>query len=119
MGLKIIHNQMNSSSGPGWQQIIHPESPATLGGFGVKSFADGETGVGAEGTKPLQRAITLIAIRAKWSLSTPGFPSPGDGLQWSHLVKADHLPPMGAMAIDLNYSVFFTSKSGSLLSHQV
>jgi hypothetical protein len=75
--------------------------------------------VGAKGTKPLQGSIALVAIRAKGSLSTPGFPSPRDGLQWPHFVKTDHLPPMGAVAVDLNYSVFFTSKSGSLLSHHV
>jgi hypothetical protein len=49
----------------------------------------------------------------------PRFSTPRNSLQWPHFVKTDHLPPSGTMAINLNYSVFFTSKSGSLLSHQV
>jgi len=119
VGAEVIHNQVNSSSGPGWQQVIHPESPAPIGGFGRKAFSNGKAGVGAKGTKPLQGSIAFVPIRAKGSLSTPGFSAPRNGLQWPHFVKADHLPPMGTMTIDLNYSVFFTSKSGSLLSHQV
>ena len=48
--------------------------------------------------------MALVAIRAKGRLSTSGLPSPRDGLQWPHFVKADHLPPMGVVAIDLKYS---------------
>ena len=40
-------------------------------------------------------------------------------VQRTHFVKADNLSPSGAMAVDSNYSVFFTSNSGSLLLHQV
>lgn len=119
VGGEIIHNQMDSSSGPRWQKMFQPESPTRIGGFDRKSFPNSIAGVRTKGTKPLQSSITSVTIGAKWGLLAPRFPTPRDGLQRPHFVKTDHLPPPGTMAIDLNYSVFFTSKSGSLLSHQV
>lgn len=119
VGAEIIHDQMNSSAGPRGQKVLQPESPTRIGGFDRKSLSNSDAGKGIKGTKPLQSSITPVTIRTKWGLLAPRFPAPWNGLQWSHFVKTDHLPPPGAMTIDLNYSVFFTSKSGSLLSHQV
>lgn len=113
MGSEIIHNQMNTSTEPRGQKVLQPESPTGIGGFDRKSLSNSDAGVGTKGTKPLQNSITSVTIGTKWGLLAPRFSSPGDGLQWPHFVKTDYLPPSGAMAIDLNYSVFFTSKSGS------
>lgn len=119
VGTEVIHNQVNSAPGPGWQHMLQPESPTKLCRFCGKSFSDGKATVGAECTKPLQGSVAFVAIPTASGMPGPCTPSPGDGLQWAHFVKADNLAPSGPMAVDLNYSVFFTSNSGSLLLHHV
>lgn len=116
---EIIHNQVDPALWPSWQHVFQPKGTARFSRFCGKSFPDCFAGAWIEGTKPLQGAVTFVAIRTKTGTSAPCFTATGDSLQWSHFVKAHHLSPTGTVAVDLNYSVFFTSNSGSLLSHQV
>jgi len=39
-------------------------------------------------------------------MSAPRLAPSGDCLQQTHFIKADSLPPSGAMAVNFNYSVF-------------
>ncbi len=119
VGAEVIHNQVDPALGPGRQHVLQPESPTTFGGFCGKSFSNGHAGVWAKGAKPLQSSVAFVTIRTQPGVPAPCAPSSGDRLQRAHFVKADNLPPPGAMAVDLNYSVFFTSNSGSLLLHHV
>jgi hypothetical protein len=119
MGAEVVHDQVDPTPGPGWQHVLQPESLATFCRFCRKSFSDSDAGMGVECTKPLQGPISFVAIRTKAGASTPCGTSSRDGLQGTHFIKAYNLSPSGAVAVDLNYSVFFTSNSGSSLSHHV
>lgn len=119
VGAEVIHNQTDPALGPGWQHVIQPETSATISRSCGKSFADGKATMRVEGTKPLQRSIALVTVRTQSGLPAPCTSAPGNCLQRSHFIKADNLAPSRPMAVDLNYSIFFTSNSGSLLSHQV
>jgi hypothetical protein len=116
---EVIHDQVDSALGPGWQHLLQPESPTTFSRFCGKSLTDRPSTMGVKGTKPLQSPIAFVTVRTQSCVPAPCVPSPGDCLQWAHFVKADNLAPSGTMAVDLNYSVFFTSNSGSVLLHQV
>ena len=116
---EVIHHQVYSAPGPGWQHMLQPERSAGFGRFVGESFAYCDTGVGRKGTEPLQGSVSFVSIRAKPGSLTPCLSATGDRLQRAHFVKADNLPPARAVAVDANYSVFFTSNSGSVLLHQV
>ena len=116
---EVVHNQVNPTPWPGRQHMLEPESTARFSRFCGEPFSDGDAGVGVKGAKPLHSPVAFVTIRAKARMSSPCFPSPGNCLERTHFVKADNLSPSGTMAVDLNYSVFFTSNSGSLLWHHV
>ena len=119
MRAQIIHNQMDSTSWPVRKHVFQPKYKARICRFVQKAFADGLAGMRAESSKQLKGAIALISIWPTLGRCSPDFTAAWDSLQGSHFVKADHLAPAGPMTVDVNYSVFFTSNSGSVLSHQV
>lgn len=119
VGAKIIHDQVDATPGPGRNHVLQPESTATFGRFCGKSFTNGPTGVRVKCAEPQQSPVSFITSWSKLGPPAPCFTSPRDCLQRAHFVKADNLPPSGTMPVNLNYSVFFTSNSGSLLSHHV
>lgn len=119
MGAKIIHDQMNRSSLPVSQHDFLPELPTGFGILMRGSLADRFSCSWAKSPEPLQGSIARISI---WSASRPLAPllsPPWDRLQGSQLIETNNDSPLGRMTIEVYDSVFFTSKSGSWLSHQV
>ena len=116
---EIIHNHVDSALWPCRQHILQPESKARFCRFCGKSFSCGYACVGVKSTKPLNSPVAFVTVWTEFSMSSPCLSSSGYCLERTHFVKADNLPPSGTMSVDLNYSVFFTSNSGSLLSHHV
>jgi hypothetical protein len=119
VGAKIVHNQMNRAARPKREHLSLPELSAILCRFRGEAFADCPAGGGAEGAKPLQSPIALVAVRPSRRAPTPGLAASGNRLQRPHLIKANGMPSLGRIAVQAHDSVFFTSKSGSSLSHQV
>ena len=98
-----------------WQAEGLPADADLASYFGT----DREACVGRKCTEPLQSPVAFVSIWAKHCSPAPTFTSAGDRLQGAHFIKADNLPPSRPMAVDANYSVFFTSNSGSVLLHHV
>ena len=119
MSAQVVHDQVDPTPRPRWQHVPQPESPATFGRFCGESFSNSDASVGVECAEPLEGPVSFVTVRTKAGARTPCFASSGNGLQRTHFVKAYNLSPCRAVAVDLNYSVFFTSNSGSSLSHHV
>jgi hypothetical protein len=116
---QVVHDEVDSASGPEREHVFQPECEALSGRFARKSFANGPAGMRAESREPLEGSVALVAVWAALGSLSPSPASPWDCLQGAHFVEADNLAPSRRMAVDTNYSVFFTSNSGSSLSHHV
>ena len=119
MSTEIVHNKMNGAFGPGTQHVFFPKALAGFRISGTVSFSDGLPRVRRKSTQPLQGSISLVSVWSEIRTLPPCLTAARDSLQRSHLVEANNVAPSGTFAIDSNYSVFFTSNSGSLLSHHV
>ena len=119
VGAKVVHHKMNAASGPTREHVLQPEGKTGLRGFLRESRADGLAGVRAESREPLEGAVAFVAVRPTRGSPAPRLAASRDRLQGAHFVKADNLTPPRRVAVKANYSVFFTSNSGSSLSHHV
>ena len=119
MSTEIVHDKVDAAPGPKGKHVLQPESATTFGRFRGESFSDGKAGLRAKRGEPLQSSVTFVTIWPKPATIAPGLPPSRDGLQGTHFVETDNLSPVRGMPIEVNYSVFFTSNSGSSLSHQV
>lgn len=116
---EIVHNKMNGAFGPETQHVFFPKSLATFRISGAVSFSYGLPRVRREGAQPLQGSISFVSVWSEVGTLPPCLAAARNSLQRPHFVEANNMTPPGAFAIDSNYSVFFTSNSGSLLSHHV
>jgi hypothetical protein len=119
MGAEIVHDEMNGAFGPKGQHVLLPKLLAGVPRLLSEPFAHCLSRDRTKGAKPLQRAIALIPIRARCGTFPPGPTPTGDGLQRSHFIKANHMTPLRRVAVETDYRVFFTSNSGSFVSHHV
>lgn len=117
---EIIQYEMNPAMRPRWHHHFLEEIPAVFTGFPGCAPTSGHSRMGTKGRKELQRAVfTAVTTGAAGSLATPTFTSPRYSLQRPQFVKANHRAIIGRVSIQADYGVFFTSKSGSVLWHQV
>lgn len=119
MGAEIVHDEMNGAFGPEGQHVLLPKLLAGVARFLAEPFSHGLSRDRTKGAKPLHRAIALVAIGARYRTFRPSPTSTGDGLQGSHLIEANHMTSLGRVAVEADYGVFFTSNSGSFVSHHV
>ena len=119
MGTQVVHDKVDTTPGPEGKHVLQSERTAAFGRLRGESFSDRKAGLRAKRGKPLQGSIAFVTIWPKAATLAPGLPTSRDGLQGTHFVEADNLSPVRGMPIEVNYSVFFTSNSGSSLSHQV
>ena len=120
MSAEIVENKMNSSATPSLEQDLVEEGPAILGGFGRGPAPDGFPCGGTEGGEKLKCAVpAAVAVGTPGCFLSPAAAASRDCLQWPHLIEANHRPVCRRIAVERDYGVFFTSKSGSELSHQV
>lgn len=120
VGAKIIENEMNASLGPRGHHHFLKEIPAVFAGFPGCPTTRGQSRMGTEGRKELQCPVfSTIAAGAAGRQEAPTFTTPGYSLQGPQFIKAHHRPIGRRVPIEANYGVFFTSKSGSVLRHQV
>lgn len=120
VGAKVIENEMNSAMGPMGHHHFLKEIPAVFAGFPRCAATNGPSRMGAEGGKELQGTVfPAVTAGAAGSLASPTFTTPRYGLQRPQFIKAHHRAISGRIPIEADYGVFFTSKSGSVLRHQV
>ncbi len=119
MRTEVVHDEVKGTIRPMREQDFLPKAPTGISRLGGRAFPNGLAGVGRKGAEPLQGTITFIPARASVGTPAPRGASPWNGLQRSHLIEADDMSPLGWVAVQTYNGVFFTSKSGSLLLHQV
>src|SRR5215472_6557224 len=98
-----------------WSEDIPRWPRGSCGGPLVAPLA----AVRGKGRQQLHRAVALVAVGASGRSSAPTAPASGNRLQRPHFVHADYGPVLGRVAVQAHDLVFFTSKSGSVLWHQV
>lgn len=116
---EVVHDKVDPAPGPEGNHVLQPERATAFGRFRGESLSDGKAGMRTKGGEPLECSVPLVTIWPKPGTPAPCFPSSGDRLQGTHFVEADNLSPVRRMPVETNYSVFFSSNSGSSLSHQV
>jgi len=119
MGVEIVHDEMECPLRPVFDQVAQEEVLAGAGGSAGIAPADRPARCRAECGKPVERAVALVAIGPQLRLGTPCSAATRDGLQWPHLVETDNGSASRGIAVQVYDGVFFTSKSGSVLSHHV
>ncbi len=120
MGAKIIENEMNPAMRPIFHHDFLQEIPAVFAGFPGRAPARGHSRMGAESSKELQRTVfPAVTAGSPGSQVTPTLAASGYGLQRPQFIEAHYRAIRWRVPIKANYGVFFTSKSGSVLRHQV
>lgn len=119
MRIEIVHNQVNGTPRPPTHQLVQKETRAgirsSVGEALSYRFATG----GAKGAEPIENAVALVAVWPLVSALSPRPATPRNRLQRSHFIKADNDASARRVPVNAYDGVFFTSKSGSLLSHHV
>jgi len=119
MGTQIIHNQVNRPLAPKGKHLIFPE-PLTGNSILLAAPLSHRLSTrGTESSKPLQRSIAAITVRSPGRPFPPRLSPSRNGLKRTEFIKTHHDPSLRGMSIELYNGLFFSSKSGSSLSHHV
>src|SRR5215831_8857250 len=115
----VVPNQVDYPLGKRWQYGGLEKFQGCLAGLAGDRPSHPMPAVRGERRQQLHGAFALIAVGASGRSPTPTASASGNRLPRPHFVPADHGPVLRRIAVQAHDLVFFTSKSGSVLWHQV
>ncbi len=119
MRTQTVQDQMNRSLAPARKHVFFPESATGLCIFMGCAATNRGSCCGTKCPEPLQGPVPTITVRPTPRPLPPASAATRDRLKGTEFIKADNDPPSRRMAVEFYDGVFFPSKSGSRLSHQV
>lgn len=120
VGAQIVKNQVYTPTAPGGQDDLLKEVAAVFAALRRRASADRPARLRTESGKELQGAVlAAVSIRATSGPRPPAVATPRNGLQRPEFVKTQDRTVLRRVAVEADYRVFLTSKSGPSEWHQV